>query len=91
MNLDDLQPGDMVFAATDIFNDGSVPGLAEGAPIAAKGTRGVIVNTGHLEEQPDKQLFLVRFEVTDAGSAPELGPAVGCWPEELSEQGLALV
>lgn len=84
MNLQELQPGDMVFAATDIFNDGSIPGLAEGAPIAPIGARGVLINTGHLEEQPEKELYLVRFE----NSANELGPPVGCWPHELSAQPL---
>ena len=79
MELHQLQPGDMVFAATAITNDGSLPQLAEGAVVAAAGTRGVILNIGHLEEQPSRELFLVRFEQGDG----ELGPATGCWPEEL--------
>ena len=81
MTLENLQPGDMVFAATDIFNDGSVPELPEETQFAKTGSRGVLINTGHLEEQPDKVLFLVRFEDNNK----ELGPAVGCWPDELSE------
>ncbi len=80
MSLNDLQPGDMVFAAADIFNDGSIPDMPTDMPIASRGTRGVILNSGHLEEQPQQQLFLVRFETQDL----ELGPAVGCWPHELS-------
>lgn len=83
ITMDDLQPGDMVFAAEAILNDGSVPYLDEGAVIAPEGTRGVILNTGHLEEQPEKELFLVRFE-TDG----ELGPPIGCWPHELSPEPL---
>ena len=79
MSLEELQPGDMVFAATNIYNDGSIPGLAEGAPIAIPGARGVILNTGHLEEQPERDLYLVRFE----DASKELGPPVGCWPDEL--------
>ncbi len=79
MTLNDLQPGDMLFAATTIVNDGSLPGLEEGAVVAETGTRGVLVNTGHLEEQPSQVLYLVRFE-TDSG----LGPATACWPEELT-------
>lgn len=80
MNLENLQPGDMVFAATDIYNDGSVPYLPDNMQLASTGTRGVLINTGHLEEQPSKVLFLVRFEDATA----ELGPPVGCWPDELS-------
>lgn len=79
-NLRALQPGDMVFAATDIFSDGDIPNMVEGDTIAPAGTMGVIINTGHLEENPDREIFLVRFQ--DANK--ELGPAVGCWPEELT-------
>lgn len=81
MALENLQPGDMVFAATDIYNDGSLPDLPQDTRFASTGTRGVLINTGHLEEQPSKVLFLVRFE--DANN--ELGPPVGCWPDELSD------
>jgi len=81
MALENLQPGDMVFAATDIFNDGSVPELPEEMQFASPGSRGVLINTGHLEEQPNKILYLVRFEDNNN----ELGPPVGCWPDELSE------
>ncbi|NEX21085.1 nitrogen fixation protein NifZ [Thiorhodococcus mannitoliphagus] len=79
MELIQLNPGDMVFAATDIFNDGGIPDMPEEALIAKAGTRGVIVNIGHLEENPDKELFLVRFEGEDL----VLGPPTGCWAEEL--------
>jgi nitrogen fixation protein NifZ len=81
MSLQELQPGDIVYAATDILSDGDIPNMNEGDTVASAGTMGVIINTGHLEEQPDKEIYLVRFE--DANK--ELGPAVGCWPEELSE------
>ena len=80
MDLNQLGPGDMVFAATDIFNDGGIPDLPSGALIAATGTRGVIVNIGHLEEAPERALYLVRFE----GSGLVLGPPTGCWAEELT-------
>jgi nitrogen fixation protein NifZ len=79
MNLDSLEPGDMLLAATTISNDGSIPDLAENAVIAEPGTRGVLVNTGHLEEDPSRTLYLVRFENTDG----DLGPPTGCWPDEL--------
>lgn len=86
MALENLEPGDMVFAATDIFNDGSVPEIPEGALFARTGSRGVLINTGHLEDQPSKVLFLVRFEDDNN----ELGPPVGCWPDELSEDPIGV-
>ncbi|MGD8843125.1 MAG: nitrogen fixation protein NifZ [Gammaproteobacteria bacterium] len=82
MTLDQLQPGDIVYAASHIVNDGSIPALDGLATIATPGTRGVIINIGHLEEAPQRELFLVRFETTDL----QLGPPTGCWPEELSAQ-----
>lgn len=80
MNLRQLQPGDVVYAACAIENDGSLPTLDSTALIAQPGARGVIVNIGHLEEDPDRELYLVRFEDPDLN----LGPPTGCWPEELS-------
>lgn len=80
MSLHELNPGDIVYAAKTIRNDGSVPGLEQDALIAEAGTRGVIINTGHLEEDPDRQLMLVRFE----DAQQELGPAIGVWYEELT-------
>jgi nitrogen fixation protein NifZ len=79
MTLENLEPGDMVFAAIEIRNDGSVPDLPAEALLAQPGTRGVLLNTGHLEEQPNTTLYLVRFEDENR----ELGPPVGCWPEEI--------
>lgn len=81
MLIDSLEPGDIIFAAKDIVNDGSLPGVEENALIANEGQRGVIINTGHLEDNPDKVLVLVRFE--NGASVGDLGPAVACWPEEL--------
>ena len=77
MALENLQPGDMVFAATEIYND---------THIAATGARGVLINTGHLEDEPGQRLFLVRFE----DSNNELGPPVGCWPDEISDQPVSI-
>lgn len=79
MNLENLKPGDMIYAATDVFNDGSLPGVEANARIAVAGARGVLVNTGHLEESPETLLFLVRFE--DANM--DLGPAVACFADEI--------
>ena len=80
MILKQLQPGDVVYASSHIMNDGSIPSLDESAVIANPGTRGVIINIGHLEDAPERELFLVRFEDADLN----LGPPAGCWPEELS-------
>lgn len=82
MNIHELNPGDIVFAATTILNDGSVPDLEKNHIIAEQGTRGVIINKGHVEQDPSKELMLVRFETTDKN----LGPAIGCWLTELSAQ-----
>lgn len=76
----DTQPGDLVHALIDIHNDGGIPDLPEQALIASAGTRGVIVNIGHLEGSPDRAIFLVRFE----GADRLLSPPTGCWAEELS-------
>ncbi|WP_295456341.1 nitrogen fixation protein NifZ [uncultured Thiodictyon sp.] len=82
MTLDQLSPGDLVYAAADIINDGGIPDLAEDALIASPGTRGVILKIGHLEEDPERTLYLVRFE----GPGLVLGPPTGCWAEELTTQ-----
>ena len=82
LQIEQLQPGDMIYAASDILNDGSIPELAEGELIAAAGARGVLINTGHLEENEEQSVYLVRFE----REGSELLPPVGCWPEELSAQ-----
>jgi nitrogen fixation protein NifZ len=84
MNLEQLSKGDMVYAASHIYNDGSIPNLGEDQLLAAPGTRGVIIETGHLEESPERKIFLVRFEDADMN----LGPATGCWPEELTIFGI---
>lgn len=86
MTLKQLQPGDVVYAASHIVNDGSIPTLEASATVAAPGTRGVIINIGHLEESPERELFLVRFE----DEALNLGPPTGCWPEELSAEPLSV-
>jgi nitrogen fixation protein NifZ len=80
MNLGQLNPGDIVYAATEIRNDGGIPEIPKDALIATPGTRGVVVNIGHLKENPERELFLIRFEDTDLN----LGPPTGCWAEELS-------
>ena len=80
MDISQIQPGDMVFAAADLFSDGEIPGYAEGALVVKAGTRGVLINTGHYEEYPDVEFYLVQFE-DDSGT---LGLSLGCWAEELT-------
>ena len=78
----DLEPGDVVFAATELRNDGTLPGLETDALLATEGARGVLLKVGHLEEEPGRTLYLVRFEGADL----QLGPPVGCWPEEIRRE-----
>lgn len=80
MTLEQLNPGDAVYAASHIYNDGGIPEIADDALLARPGTRGVLIETGHLEEAPERTVYLVRFEDKDLN----LGPPTGCWPEELS-------
>ncbi|MFT3931122.1 MAG: nitrogen fixation protein NifZ [Spongiibacteraceae bacterium] len=78
--IETLQPGDMVFSAQDIRNDGSFPDFNDDELLVSAGSRGVVINIGHIEDQPEQQIFLVRFELPET---KELGPAIGCWPEDL--------
>lgn len=79
IDVETLEEGDMVYAAVPFHNDGSFPDASEDALLAAEGSRGVIIRKGHLEDDPDRTIFLVRFEDADKN----LGPALGAWPEEL--------
>ncbi len=74
--------GDLVYSRQDLFNDGGIPDLEEGALLAAAGTRGVVVKEGYVEAQPELRLYLVRFEGVDQ----LLGPPIGCLPEELTQE-----
>jgi nitrogen fixation protein NifZ len=80
MNVEDLDIGDVVYAAKTLTDDGSIPGGAEGALLAEAGTRGVITLIGHVEEEPDRSVFLVRFE----DKYMNLGTPIGCWVEDLA-------
>jgi nitrogen fixation protein NifZ len=79
MRVEDLDIGDIVYAATTISDDGSIPGGNEGEILAEAGTRGVITMIGHVEEQPERSVFLVRFEDREMN----LGNPIGCWVEDL--------
>jgi len=87
ISLDDLKAGDTIYAAVDLYNDedGGIPEIPNGGLIAGAGARGVIVNIGHLEEDEDQQIYLIRFE----DASLNLGPPVGCLPEELSATPLS--
>ncbi|MBD9354751.1 nitrogen fixation protein NifZ [Methylomonas albis] len=79
MNVEDLDLGDVVYAAHTIVDDGSMPESEEGAVLALEGARGVIVMKGHVEEDPALTVFLVRFEDQELN----LGKPIGCWTEDL--------
>ncbi|ANE56753.1 nitrogen fixation protein NifZ [Methylomonas sp. DH-1] len=79
MNVEDLDLGDVVYAAHEIIDDGSMPEGEEGTVLAEAGARGVIVMKGHVEEDPALTVFLVRFEDRELN----LGRPIGCWTEDL--------
>lgn len=79
MRVEDLDIGDIVYAAVTITDDGSMPDGSEGEVLAEAGTRGVIAMIGHVEEQPERSVFLVRFEDREMN----LGNPIGCWVEDL--------
>lgn len=83
-----FQMGDRVYARVDLNNDiieetgeSGIPGAAPESLLAAAGSRGVVVNVGHAEAQPEVEIYLVRFE---AGPDSVLGEPIGCLAEELS-------
>jgi len=83
-----FNPGDMVFATQDLLNDpveetgeSAIPGALPGMLLAAAGTRGMVVNVGHPQEQPDEEIYLVSFETGPGGALAE---PIGCLPEELT-------
>lgn len=79
MNIEELDIGDVVYAAQPIIDDGSIPEGEEGMLLAEAGSRGVIVMKGYVEEEPGRSVFLVRFEDKDLN----LGRPIGCWTEDL--------
>ena len=80
MNVEDLDLGDVVYAAHAILDDGTMPESVEGEVLADAGSRGVIVMKGHHEEEPTRAVFLVRFEDKEMN----LGKPIGCWAEDLA-------
>lgn len=86
MKVDQLDVGDVVFAAHDIVDDGSMPEHQFGDLLAEAGSRGVIVMRGYVEEDPEKNVFLVRFEDKEMN----LGRPIGCFSEDLSVEQRSL-
>ncbi len=82
INVETLEEGDVVFAATPLYNDGGLEDVAEGALLYPTDTRGVIVRKGHLEENEGVSVFLVRFE----DAAKNLGEPIGCFAGELKAE-----
>ncbi len=80
-NQEQFGIGDIVFSRRLLVNDGGVPDVAPDAILATPGSRGVLVNHGHVEADLDQEIYLVRFE----GATGDLGPPVGCLPEELTQ------
>lgn len=81
MNNDPMLPGDIVFAACDIYNDGSFPDREMNELLVASGTRGIVLNQGHLEDNENQEVFLVQFQI--GSGLDELTPPIGCWPDDL--------
>ena len=79
VNVETLEEGDVVYAATAVYNDGGLEGVEENALLFPAGARGVIVRKGHLEEDEGCSVFLVRFEDADKN----LSEPIGCWAQEL--------
>jgi len=85
--MSQIQMGDLVYAAGDLYNDAveetgeaAIPGRFVGELLARAGTRGVVVNVGHAEAEPDTDIFLVRFELDGDGTLSE---PIGCLAGEL--------
>lgn len=85
MKVADLEVGDVVYAAKTIVDDGSMPGNSFGDVLAEAGTRGVVVMRGYVEEAPQTDVFLVRFEDEDMN----LGRPIGCFVDDLKVEAEA--
>ncbi len=84
MSLRHVHNGDVVYAKIRIVNDGSVPHADDNEVFAEPGTMGMLINVGHFEENPNKEVFLVSFQLSNG----ELGPPVTCLEDELSAEPL---
>lgn len=80
MKIENLDIGDVVYAAKTIIDDGSLPPGAKGEILVKAGTRGILTLIGHVEEEPSRSVFLVRFEDKNMN----LGNPIGCRVEDLA-------
>jgi nitrogen fixation protein NifZ len=80
-----IEKGDAVYALVTITNDGSVPQAAADEIFARPGDMGMLINTGHLEDDPSQELYLVSFALPSG----EMGPPVTVLPEEVSVERLS--
>jgi nitrogen fixation protein NifZ len=83
-----FQVGDLVYAAQNLYNDpvdetgeSAIPGVFPGMLLAATGTRGMVINVGHVEGVPEEEIYLVRFETAQEN---DLAEPIGCLAGELS-------
>lgn len=74
--------GEIVYSLAALYNDGGIPDVAPDALLAPAGGRGVVVQIGYAESDDTLALYLVRFE----DESGELGPPVGVYPDELTQQ-----
>lgn len=81
MHYDTIVPGDIVFATCDIFNDGTFPDQEDNALLVKAGTRGILLNHGHLEHDENQIIYLVQFQM--GSGLDELTPPIGCWPDDV--------
>jgi nitrogen fixation protein NifZ len=79
MIVEDLDIGDVVYAANTIKDHCSISNGVYGEILAEAGARGVITMIGHVEDEPSRTVWLVRFEDKDRN----LGNPVGCWADDL--------
>jgi nitrogen fixation protein NifZ len=79
--------GQRVIALDDLFNDGSHPERPAGALLAARGSVGEVVNTGHAPDL-NEPVYLVQFEGCVVGCLEiELVPVPPGWLPETGEAG----
>jgi nitrogen fixation protein NifZ len=77
-----FQAGDLVYAQHDLVSDGLVPDTQAGEVLVPHGARGMVIQVGNLEDHPEISVYMVRFEGADG----DLGPALGCLTEELTQR-----
>ncbi len=79
MKVEELSIGDVVYAANTICDVDCGSDGYEGQILAKAGSKGIITLIGHVQEQPERSVFLVRFEDENMN----LSNPVGCWLDDL--------